>query len=165
MSLLNSVLNQSFTKDSSLLNVKGVKREKKKVGATLMLTSLIDAFSILVVYLLMFFSNTGAMTYVNSEIELPKASTLERLDRYSIIQIKKEGYFIEEKRIEEANLLPFLVDLKKSLVQNIHTNDTSQSETITIQADKKIKYSQLSSIIQACSHAGFSEIKFAVLGE
>ncbi len=161
----DSILNQSFVAGSSLLNTKEIKKQKKKIGATLMLTSLIDAFSILVVYLLMFFSNTGEMTYVNAEIELPKASTLERLDRYSIIQIKESGYFVEERQIEESNLVSFLIDLKKSLVQNFHNNDPGQLETITIQADKKIKYSQLSSIIQACSHAGFSEIKFAVLGE
>ncbi len=164
--LLDSILSQSFVTDSSLLNVRGAKRNKKKVGATLMLTSLIDAFSILVVYLIMFVSNTGEMTYVSSDIELPKASTLERLDRYSIIQIKKGGYFVEEKQIQESNLVSFLVKLKKKLVlQNLHDDGSGQLETITIQADKKIKYGQLSSVIQACSHAGFSEIKFAVLGE
>ena len=162
---LDSILSQSFVKDSSLLNVKGTKRKKKMIGATLMLTSLIDAFSILVVYLIMFVSNTGEITYVNSEMELPKASTLERLDRYSIIQIRREGYFVEEKKIQESNLMSFLVDLKKKLVKNFHADDRSKLETITIQADRRIKYSQLSSIIQACSHAGFSEIKFAVLGE
>ena len=55
-----------------------------------MLTSLIDAFSILVVYLLMFFSDTGEMAYLSSDIDLPKASVIERLDRYSIIQVKKK---------------------------------------------------------------------------
>lgn len=157
-----SILKQSFVTDSSVVNTKASKKIKKSVAATLMLTSLIDAFSILVVYLLMFFSSTGEMAYVNSEIELPKASTIERLDRFSIIQIKKTGYFVDEKKIAESELVSFLLSLKQKLNAN-HASD--QAETITIQADKNLKYSDLSPIIQACSHTGFSEIKFAVLGE
>ncbi|MGI9549091.1 MAG: ExbD/TolR family protein [Bdellovibrionales bacterium] len=159
-----SILNHSFVNQSSLLNLKGGQKKRKKIGETLMLTSLIDAFSILVVYLLMFFSNTGEMTYVNSEINLPKATTIERLDRYSIIQIKKEGYFVEDENIPEDKLVPFLLSLKQKLAKNLH-GDNKELETITIQADKSIKYEQLSSVIQACSHVGFSEIKFAVLSE
>ena len=131
-----------------------------------MLTSLIDAFSILVVYLLMLFSNTGEMTYVSSDIDLPKASSIERLDRYSIIKIKKGGYFVEEQELTQDSLVPYLVDLKKKLNKSPYQEgEESQRDTITIQADKKVKYNRLSPIIQACSHAGFSNIKFAVLGE
>lgn len=140
------------------------KAVKKKGGAVLMLTSLIDAFSILVVYLLMFFSSTGEMTYVSSDIELPKANVIERLDRYSIIQIKKEGYFIEDEELKADKILSYLVDLKTSLNKERH-NEPNHEDTITIQADKTVQYDRLSPVIQACSHAGFSNIKFAVLGE
>ena len=139
---------------------------KKRGTATLMLTSLIDAFSILVVYLLMFFSNTGEMTYVSSDIDLPKANILERLDRYSIIQIKQAGYFVEDTELKADELVAYLVDLKKKLNKEYSSQaETDQKETITIQADKTIKYDRLSPVIQACGHAGFSNIKFAVLGE
>ncbi|MCZ0933254.1 MAG: biopolymer transporter ExbD [Oligoflexia bacterium] len=147
------------------LRSKGNPVKKKRGAAVLMLTSLIDAFSILVVYLLMFFSSTGEMTYVSSDIDLPKANVIERLDRYSIIQIKKEGYFVEDTELKADDLVSYLVDLKKQLNGN-HSNQVGdQKDTITIQADKTVKYSRLSPVIQACSHAGFSNIKFAVLGE
>lgn len=142
------------------------KGKRKRVIGILMLTSLIDAFSILVVYLLMLFSNTGEMTYVSSDINLPKASSIERLDRYSIIKIKKEGYFVEEQKLTKDSLVPYLVNLKKKLNQSSHQKgEEEQGDTITIQADKRVQYKRLSPIIQACSHAGFSNIKFAVLGE
>ena len=140
--------------------------KRKRMTAVVMLTSLIDAFSILVVYLLMFFSNTGEMTYVNADIDLPKASMIERLDRYSILQIKKEGYFVEERKLTRESLVPYLVSLKKKLNQSpFQEGEEDQRETITIQADKTVKYNRLSTVIQACSHAGFSNIKFAVLAE
>ena len=148
------------------LGARGQSVRKKRRSATLMLTSLIDAFSILVVYLLMFFSSTGEMTYVSSDIDLPKANIIERLDRYSIIQIKKAGYFVEDTELKADDLVSYLVDLKKKL-NKTHSNQLTegQKDTITIQADKAVKYDRLSPVIQACSHAGFSNIKFAVLGE
>lgn len=140
-------------------------RNKRQAGS-LMLTSLIDAFSILVVYLLMFFSSTAEMTYVSSDIDLPKANLIERLDRYSIIQVKKQGYFVEELELKGDGIVSYLVDLKKQLNQSKSDFDSEDhQETITIQADKTIEYKRLSQVIQACSHAGFSNIKFAVLGE
>ena len=158
--------NQSVFQSSTFsgcLSSKGKIAKKKKAVATLMLTSLIDAFSILVVYLLMFFSSAGEMTYVSSDIDLPKATVIERLDRYSIIQIKKQGYFVEEKQLHPDHLVSYLVKLKQRL--NSSSDNSDQRETVTIQADRAVKYSRLSPVIQACGHAGFSHIKFAVLVE
>ncbi|MDE0092353.1 MAG: biopolymer transporter ExbD, partial [Oligoflexia bacterium] len=61
----------------------------------------------------------------------------------------------------------YLVDLKKRLNKawSSSQGDENQRDTITIQADKTVQYDRLSPVIQACSHAGFSNIKFAVLGE
>lgn len=151
---------------SGLLSSRGKTIKRRRAVATLMLTSLIDAFSILVVYLLMFFSSTGEMTYVSSDIELPKAVSIERLDRYSILQVKKEGYFVENRQLTRENLVPYLVELKRKLNRSLlQKGEADQKETITIQADKAVKYDRLSAVIQACSHAGFSNIKFAVLSE
>ncbi|MCY4321416.1 MAG: biopolymer transporter ExbD [Bdellovibrionaceae bacterium] len=149
---------------NGVLSSRGKIIKKKKGSATLMLTSLIDAFSILVVYLLMFFSNAGEITYVSSDIDLPKASIIERLDRYSILQIKTEGYFVEDTQLKLEDLVSYLIALKTKLNKNVSLAE-DQKETITIQADKKVKYERLSPVVQACSQAGFSIIKFAVLAE
>ena len=151
---------------SGILSSRGKKSKRRKAVAVLMLTSLIDAFSILVVYLLMFFSDTGEMAYVSSDINLPQASSIDRLDRYSIIQVKGDGYFVEEKKLDSDSLVSYLVGLKKRLnLSSGQPGGNDFRETITIQADKAVKYRDLSPIIQACSHAGFSHIKFAVLAE
>lgn len=166
MLLQSRVISRSQTFSGTLSSIRKGSGKKKKAVGVLMLTSLIDAFSILVVYLLMFFSDTGEMTYVSSDIELPKATVIERLDRYSIIQVKKDGYFIEERELKLDNLVPYLVSLKQKLNRNSNQSEGEEhKETITIQADKRVKYERLSPIIQACSHAGFSNIKFAVLSE
>ena len=143
------------------LSQKGKPAKKKKVLATLMLTSLIDAFSILVVYLLMFFSDTGEMAYLSSDIDLPKANVIERLDRRSIVQIKKDGYFVEDRKLSAKELVPYLIRLKKRLSRS----SSDEGEAITVQADKSVRYKQLSKVVQALGHVGFSHIQFAVLSE
>ncbi len=158
-----SLLSRAGLFQSGISSGRG-RRSVKKPAAVLMLTSLIDAFSILVVYLLMFFSSAAEMSYVSSEIELPKAAAIERLDRRFIIQIRKDGYFAEEKKIEASRLTAFLLGLKKSLSEKYESGDP-RSETITIQADKNLFYDKLSPVIQACGQTGFSDIKLAVLGE
>ena len=156
--LTPSFFRSSLSKNSILAN--NTQESKKDLADTLMLTSLIDAFSILVIYLLMSFSSTGEMSYMRSDVELPKAQTIERLDKYPIIEVKENYYLIEEKKFDSKNIVAGLVSLKKRLAS--HSNE---KDTITLQADKKVKYARLSLVIQACSHAGFSNIKFAVLGE
>ena len=155
-----------FQRKSSRFLGGSLSYKKKRVVGSLMLTSLIDAFSILVVYLLMFFSDTAELNYVSSGIELPQASLIERLDRYFILSIKKEGYFVEKQKIELKDLTAYLYNLKKKLEKSeINYNTKGQRETMTIQADKSIPYQELSPVIQACSHVGFSHIKFVVLGD
>jgi len=152
-----------FQKKSSRF-LSGSRSYKKRSAGVLMLTSLIDAFSILVVYLLMFFSDTAELNYASSGIELPKANLIERLDRYFILSVKKEGYFVESQKLELEKLVSYLLDLRKKLEQSeTNYNRKRQKETITIQADKSISYQDLSPVIQACSQVGFSHIKFAVL--
>ena len=160
-----SLLKTSLLARASFLSRDGEAHiSKRDLSQTLMLTSLIDAFSILVVYLLMSFSSTGEMAYMQANVELPKARTLKKLDRHSIVRITPQAYFIEDKEMSEADLVSGLVNLKQALVEE-YGEKSPEIQTVTVQADKKIKYSRLSSVIQACSSAGFSDIKFAVLGE
>lgn len=156
----SSFFNSSFKQRSIILFKEG-QCQKKDFSDTLMLTSLIDAFSILVIYLLMSFSSSGDMSHINAGVTLPKAQTIERLDRYPIVQIQKDHYLVEDQKVDFDGIVTSLISLKK----NLSANSSSNQDTITLQADKKTGYAQISSLIQACSHAGFSNIKFAVLGE
>ena len=52
-------------------------RHKRTVTGDLLLTALIDAFSILVIFLLMSFSSTGEILYIGKDQELPTARLIE----------------------------------------------------------------------------------------
>ena len=57
----------SILASSSVLNPES-EHHKKSIVADLLLTALIDAFSILVIFLLMSFSSTGEILFINKNI-------------------------------------------------------------------------------------------------
>ena len=147
----------------SVLNPKGVKW-KRNLFADLLLTALIDAFSILVIFLLMNFSSTGEILFINKGVELPKAAQLETLERNTVVRYDQGKFYIESKELADQNsLIQELLDTRKEWVAT-HPNEEFKG-IITIQADKKTKYENLNSIVLAMAHSGFSEIHFAVVAK
>ncbi|MCB0357677.1 MAG: biopolymer transporter ExbD [Bdellovibrionales bacterium] len=134
---------------------------KKTLVASVILTSLIDAFSILVIYLLVNFSNSGEILYLSKDMELPAAEKSEALQRTTLVKLEKGQLFIEEKPIDPKDLVSHLVEMRKSIVAN--GNVTDDNLALTVQADRRISYKELNQVVLAGSHAGFGEIKFAVL--
>lgn len=144
----------------SILNPKG-KREKKSIFADLLLTALIDAFSILVIFLLMSFSSSGDVLLLGKSIELPKAGLGLMLERYPVIKVEDGKLFLEDKEIKEADLVAEMMKLREQF-KEMHPQQEYPG-IVTIQADRRIKYEQMNSIVVASGNAGFSDIKFAVL--
>lgn len=144
----------------SILNPKG-RREKKSIFADLLLTALIDAFSILVIFLLMSFSSTGEILFMGKDMELPKAGLGVQLERYPVIKLEEGKLFLEDKEIKESDLVAEMMRLREEFKET-HPNEEYPG-IITIQADRRLKYEQMNSIVVASGNAGFSDIKFAIL--
>lgn len=134
---------------------------KKPLAQALILTSLVDAFSILVIYLLVNFSNSGEMLYISKDMELPTAIQSEVLKRATLVKLEDGKIFVENKEIAKADLVATLIEARKEL----RRSDEEAVPELTIQADRRIKYKDLNQVVLASSHAGFSDIKFAVLME
>lgn len=158
--ILESTALESPLRAASQIKPKGGS-QKKNLVASVILTSLIDAFSILVIYLLVNFSNTGEILYLSKDMELPPSNQSEILERTTLVKIEKGQLYIEEKPIETKDLVERLVEIKNRLMAD--GKYTEEMLALTLQADRRIKYNEMSQVIQAGSHAGFSEIKFAVL--
>lgn len=133
--------------------------KKKQLMATVLLTSLVDAFSILVIYLLVVSSNTGEILYLSKDMKLPEAKKVDVLKRATIVKIEEGRFFVENKEVSQNALTQVLLDLRKALP------DSDDDPAITIQADRKSPYSLLNQVIHAGGQVGFSEIKFAVLAK
>ena len=139
----------------------GGKKPKRNLAATVMLTSLVDTFSVLVIYLLVNFSTTGELLYMSEGMELPAAAKAVELERNVVVKVEKDKLFIEEEEIPVRGLVKRLINVKKNWEK--YYPDTQFTGAMTIQADRRQSYGLLSQVIQAGGHAGYSDINFAVI--
>ena len=145
---------------SSILNPQGGSK-KKEIFADLLLTALIDAFSILVIFLLMSFSSSGEIVYITKGMELPAAKLGAMLERNTIIKLEEGKFYLEDQEVKPNHLVAALMQVRKDH-KDLHPDEEFPG-ILTIQADRRAKYSELNSIVLASGNAGFSDIKFAVL--
>ena len=159
----------SFTKKgqkksplAELQNLKpGMKSGKGKKGnlaLELPLTSLIDAFSIIVIYLLIGTQTSGLEADIPLKMELPNASHSITLDKETTtITIDKGVYRLNDKVVS-------VQDLAAELKQIREENKDAPAELL-VQADQEMKYQELDPLLKASSLSGFEKMKFAVVPE
>ncbi|MGZ3743212.1 MAG: ExbD/TolR family protein [Pseudobdellovibrionaceae bacterium] len=158
--VLHETALQSILGSQSLIRPKHGKW-KRSIVADLLLTALIDAFSILVIFLLMSFSSTGDMLYISKGQELPKASRADVLERNPIVKLEEGKIFLESNEVTPNSLVGALLDMRKQFTES-HPSEEFPG-ILMIQGDRRLKYEQLNQIILAASHAGYSDIRFAVM--
>jgi biopolymer transport protein ExbD len=166
MMLSNSVVKDTALSgvlaESSVLSQKaGGGREKKSIVTDLLLTALVDAFSILVIFLLMSFSSTGEILSLGKGQELPKAAKADTIERHPLVKVDEGKYFIEDKEVPAEGLVGELLNVRKAW-QEMHAGQEFPG-ILMVQAHRRVKYEILNSVVLASSHAGFSDIKFAVI--
>lgn len=159
-SILEQTSFSSTIESTSTLNPKGG-RFKKNLVQSVMLTSLVDAFSILVVYLLMSYSSSGEIMYISKDMVLPEATQSDILNRQIIIKFEEGKYYIENEEVAKNDLFARLLKMKTEFKEKYPELDSENK--VIIQADKNEKFIDLNLIIHASAQAGFEEIKFAVV--
>ena len=129
---------------------------RRSMVAGLMLTSLVDAFSILVIFLIMNHSANQDVVNLGEKLQLPSARDSQIIQEGVQVRIEAGNYFVEDKPTSLAQLI---VDLK-----NINQkSEGAKKEGLVIVADKGLDYESLSPVILAGSQAGFTKFKFAVV--
>jgi biopolymer transport protein ExbD len=146
----------------------GGSARNSNLAPALQLTSLIDAFAIIVIYLLVGTQNGGADIKIPTSIELPHAETGVPVEESPIVRIEKGIYYIEDIKVATADLANRLHDLKVKTEQKLNADKSSNTSDkkevqILIQADHTMDYSLLDPLIKASSAAGIQKLKFAVV--
>jgi biopolymer transport protein ExbD len=140
---------------TSRLRPKG-SRTRRTMVASLMLTSLVDAFSILVIFLIMNHSANNEVVNVGDKIALPQARESQFIQNGVVVRVEGGRFMVEEQPVEKADLIARLKALNSSA-------DMAKREGLIIVADRSMDYADLSPVILAGSQAGFTKFKFAVI--
>lgn len=143
---------QSPLKSLKIIHPEGSASNKKSLFFSLNLTTLIDAFCILVIFLLSNMNGRVQNIQQNEKITLPMAAQTELLSEGLVVRLEKENIFINDQLINKENVASTLVKAyqleKKSLI---------------IQADKKSNYESIAFVMRAGGQAGYEKYVFAVL--
>lgn len=132
---------------------------KKELGLALPLTSLIDAFCIIVIYLLIGTQTTGIESQLPGKINLPNAEHGQTLEKsVATLRIEKGNYFLDEKPVTRESLSAQLSELKKKTTQK-----TSEAMELMVQADTQMEFAELDPLLRAGSEAGIEKLRFAVI--
>lgn len=134
---------------------RGGKGASKELALALPLTSLIDAFCIIVIYLLIGTQSGGVETPVSAKIALPNAENGITVDKeIATLRIERGSYFLDDKMISKDSLTEKLAALK---------GKSPQSVELMIQADTNMEYADLNPLLRASSEAGIETLRFAVV--
>src|ERR1041384_643241 len=151
-------------------------RGKKGAYANIMLTSLIDVMTILVIFLLMNFSANGEVLYMSKDIKLPDAYHGAQLERAPVISVSGDAVtfdgrmLLQTADLEKGDVLnvPELEDAlrdEKRRYEQIHANDPDHpfKGLVNVQADRHIPFKVIKRVMFACNQSGFGNINFAAL--
>lgn len=144
--------------DSLRLQASSSKKPKKSIVAQMMLTSLVDAFTIIVIYLIVN-SSTNEQMDIKEGLQLPKATHSQVIDQSPLVVYKNGKFLIDDKMVDEKFLTQALIELKNKNEGFFKDNQNS----IVVQADENINFEDLQPIVISSAHAGIKQVKFAVL--
>jgi biopolymer transport protein ExbD len=159
-SVLKSQILRSTGEPASVLRPKRAQNHRSMIF-NLSLTSLIDAFSILVIFLLVNFSGANYSLKLSKGMQLPSAIQSNVLQTGTVVSVHENHFFIDEKEVKLTDITHRLYTLHKSL----QTKGDNGQDNLIIKADRKTQFASLNPIIMAGSHAGYQHFKFAVLQE
>ena len=144
----------SVLANTSMIRPRGGGHRRTMI-ASLMLTSLVDAFSILVIFLIMSHSTNNEI--VNTDkIVLPTAKESSLIQAGVVVRVEAGRFMVEDKPVALGNLVAHLKALNASVA-------VARREGLIIVADRQMDYADLSPVILAGSSAGFTKFKFAVI--
>jgi len=154
------------------LRLRNKMNESKESHFELPLTSMIDMFSMLVIFLILNFSSTGEIFFISKEVTLPTTKHSHPLESKPLISIANNKVSFDSKNVGDNPLHVVEVDqmnmpnLRRALKQvkafhmSIKPNEEFKGE-VNIQADEKTSIVYIKRVMNTLISEGWSGIHFA----
>ena len=148
---------------------------RKATDAPLNLVAYIDMMTMLVIFLLMSFSASGEILFVQKNITLPDAMNWSELERSPVIGVTKDVVTLDGKQVATGEDLMKdsatgdmkITELHDDLVtaknnyKLLHPSEEFKGVCI-IQSDKNVEFKMLRKVMFSASAAGYQNVSFAV---
>lgn len=153
-------------------------RGKKPIDLSLRLTSLMDMFTILLVFLLKSFSAEGQLVTVTQDLNLPESTSTKRPTAAPIISITKEWIMLDDKplaRVEDVQmnkelLIPELDNALK-FARQVSDGLGKQGESlgfrgmVDIMGDRDTPFLIIKKVMYTCGKNAYNNMQLAVYGQ
>ncbi len=134
-----------------------IKHDERRIrSVSLSLTSMVDMFAILVIFLLSSTSTVSQWVEVGHGIDLPHAKFAEPPPRAATLQVSRKGIFSEEKQIASIDR-PDGIRGWLSKVPN-----PKGKSYVNLVADKQLTFGVIKKVIAICQELGFKNVNLVV---
>lgn len=154
-------------------------RGRNKGGQfALRLTSMLDMFTILIVFLLSNFSAEGQILTTPKDLQLPESTAQTPPRAAPIIMITKDVLVLDDKILrrvkdidasEDLLIAPLFQELQqhRAFAEKLGELDVKLDfhGNVTIQADRGLPFGLLKKVMFTCGKAGYNDMYFAVRRE
>jgi biopolymer transport protein TolR len=139
-----------------------LKHQERRIRmVSLSLTSMVDMFAILVIFLLVNSSTVSQWIQVSHNIELPKAKLVEPPKKAATIQISQDGVFGDEDLlVSKTAFRTGAGDIPK--IKEYLSQFDNKEGFINIVAHTKVPFGIVKRVITTCQTAGFHNVNLAV---
>lgn len=157
--------------------------EKRNSSFKIQITSMVDMFVILLVFLIKSYSTSPVQIHPSKDMTLPASSSLTAPEDVLKLKVSQTGVFVEDKKIIDlssgvvgkGDLDPtdvmMIPELYKALdeqaeksrgIANVNAEMKFEGK-IMLQADRSLPYSLLQKVMYTSMLAGYADLKLAVL--
>lgn len=158
---------------------------KKGGYADLMLTPMVDMFTLLVVYLIQQFSSTGEILHMSKDLVMPTAKNGKEMEMIPVVAVAGDSIVMEGSVVADISdlvsgsnrspdwLIPGLEEKLRDQRERYMAvrAGSAQGEmkgldpttSVNIQADKALPFRILKRVMYTCQQAGYGNIHFAVI--
>lgn len=141
------------------------------------ITSMVDMFVILLVFLLKSYSTSPVNIAPREGMVLPESSALANPVDVAKVIISNDGVYLNDEQVLvlDKGQVPakeldsrdsrFIKPLYKALVEQAKGAKPETQGQLLLQADRELSYQQIEKILFTSGAAGFSDVKLAVLSK
>ncbi|MBY0470510.1 biopolymer transporter ExbD [bacterium] len=148
---------------------RGKKKNSRSVLAGLMLTPMVDMFSLLVIFLLQNFSASPDLLYVSKGVTLPVAVSGAEMEDAPVLSIATDGVYFDQKFVGETgevltrpdDLMGRLQD-HRELWEKTHPNQDFPGK-VTIQAHTEVPSTTVSTLMGMVQSQAYATMQLAVV--
>jgi len=133
-------------------------------GSGLNLVSLMDIFTILLLFLLVHIPREANEIQPPSIVKLPSSTSSSKLKSAPIVYITTQGVLIDNTVV--ASTQKILMDKEKAIdliKEKLLSRDEGKKDKIIIMGDREIPFTILKRTMDACTKAGYEDIILAVI--